>query len=545
MSDSAREFERLLSAVADGSLDAVGRDRLNALIREDATRADAYLDHLAAHAMLRREFGSERSVMLEQPTVTEEAHVEAADVSPVAKVGTPRVRRFAYGVAAALVMAGAAAAAYFAVAAMQPEPTPAPGPIVATLIDAQDARWNTEPVSPGMPIRRGVLELAAGRIELQTLSGVSVMIEAPTRVRFDSAQAAALEYGNVAARVPEGAIGFKVATPGVGVVDLGTEFDVRVDGEGWTEVRVYDGSVRLDYRGGGSRVVTAGSGMAVGADGASREIAGPIQRYTFIEDREIAAERWLRMSNKLTEDPALVAHYRFDDSLRGDRLVNSVDPTGGLNGRITGAAIEPGRHVNKKSLRFHGEGSEDRIVIGETSSPGTPLDEQAWGDTFKGGYTVAVWFKVNELDKVYNTLAVQEGRNWRLVRNHSKRALTFNTGHPEPHHSLNGSTPIDDGRWHLAVITQEPAPGSGMTKCLYIDGKLEAKHTTWWRPKPNGLPIYVGYNDAVPGLGGNVFNGWIDELIVFRKAITPKRIKEIYELGKPLEESSQGKETEQ
>lgn len=542
MSDRTREFEQLLSGVADGSLDAAGRGRLNEMIREDATRADAYLDHLAAHALLRREFGSEKSVMLEQPAVHAEACVEPAAEGSRSMAIAPARRVRVFAIAAALLLAGVAVAVYVAIVSSQPEPAPTPGPIVGTLIDTQGARWNSEPVSPGMPVRQGVLDLAEGRIELQTLSGVSVMIEAPTRVRFDTAQAASLEYGNVAARVPQGAVGFKVATPGVGVVDLGTEFDVRVDGAGWTEVRVYDGSVRLDYRGGGSRVVTAGSGMAVSADGASREIDGPVARVTFVEDREIAAERWMRFSNKLAEDPGLVAHYRFDDSLLGDRLVNSVDPTGSLNGRITGATIEPGRHITKKSLRFHGDGTDDKLVIGEPSSPGTPLDEQAWGDTFKGGFTVAVWFKVNEFDIAHNTLVVQEDRNWRVVRDALKPSLTFNTGHPTPTHALSGNTPVDDGRWHLAVITQEPAPQRGVTKCLYIDGKLEAKHTTWWRPKPNGLPLYVGYNEAVKG--GNVFNGWIDELIVFRKALSPERIEQLYENGKPLEEPSQGKDPE-
>lgn len=529
MSESTREFDRLLSAVADGSLDAAGRSRLNALIREDATRADAYLDHLAAHALLRREFGSERSVMLEGP----ESRIVEKDESPSTPEIAPtlRIPTFAYGLAAAMLLAGVVVAIYVINASLQPDPEPLPGPIVATLIDTQGARWNSEPVSNGMPVRQGVLDLAAGRIELQTLTGVSVMIDGPARIRFDSAQAAALDYGNVAARVPNGAIGFKVATPGVGVVDLGTEFDVRVDSAGWTEIRVYDGAVRLEYRGGGSRIVKAGGGMAVSADGESSEITGPTQRYTFIEDHEVAAERWLRFANKLAEDPALVAHYRFDDSLVGDQLVNAIDPSGPLTGRITGTSIEPGRHITKKSLRFHGVDSKDRVVIGESGD---------WGDTFKDAFTVAVWFKVNELDIAHNTLAVQEERTWRLVRSGVGDQLTFNTGFPDPNHALGGKTRIDDDRWHLATITYEPKPNGGAIKRLYIDGKLDREHHTWWRLKRNDRPIWVGYNEAVPG--GNVFNGWIDELIIFNSALNEKRIHELYEVGKPHEPLSKGKE---
>lgn len=446
-------------------------------------------------------------------------------------------------IAAAVLVAGIAIAVI--VSLVSEAPVEPERPVVATLIDAQGVHWNSEPIRMGSPVRAGEFELASGRVELQTLSGVTIAIDGPAHLRWKTSQSAALSYGSLTARVPENAVGFNIATPGVGVVDLGTEFGVAVDDSGTTEVRVYDGAVRLDFQTGESRIVRAGSGWAIARDGRASAIDTSAARVVFVEDREIAAERWLRFANELGKDPGLVAHYRFDDTLTSGELVNSKDPTGPLVGRITGASIEPGRHFGKSALRFHGDGSEDRVVIGESSSPGTPLVEQAWGDTFKGAFTVAVWFKVNEFDKAFNTLAVQEGRNWRLVRNQLKPTLTFNTGHPEPNHALTGNTPIDDGRWHLAVITQEPVPGSGVTKRLYIDGKLEAKHTTWWRPKPNGRPIYVGFNDAVPQLGGNVFNGWIDELIVFRKAITPERIEELYEHGKPLEEHSQGKETEQ
>jgi hypothetical protein len=53
-----------------------------------------------------------------------------------------------------------------------------------------------------------------------------------------------LHRGQLSARVPEIAIGFRVDAPGVNVVDLGTEFSLAVDGSGQPKVHVFKGKVR-------------------------------------------------------------------------------------------------------------------------------------------------------------------------------------------------------------------------------------------------------------------------------------------------------------
>jgi hypothetical protein len=78
------------------------------------------------------------------------------------------------------------------------------------------------------------------------------------------------DRGQLAAFVPPQAVGFTVATPLVGVVDLGTEFDLNVAPNGETEVYVRTGKVALQSpaRAGPSvqpRHLSAGSAVRVAA----------------------------------------------------------------------------------------------------------------------------------------------------------------------------------------------------------------------------------------------------------------------------------------
>ena len=95
------------------------------------------------------------------------------------------------------------------------------------------------------------LDLAAGLVEVTFLDGAQVVLEGPTQFEVHGADLAELHQGRIAAMVPERARGFEVATNGLNVVDLGTEFGVLAEGEE-TEVHVFRGLVMahvLDARG--------------------------------------------------------------------------------------------------------------------------------------------------------------------------------------------------------------------------------------------------------------------------------------------------------
>ena len=113
---------------------------------------------------------------------------------------------------------------------------------VATLLEASNAVWERDRV-PGDVFGPEEIHLLKGDAKLELADGAILNVSAPTRLKLNSADDVLLSSGQIAATVPERAIGFKVNTPTSQIVDLGTEFDVVVDDIGETDVFVRSGKV--------------------------------------------------------------------------------------------------------------------------------------------------------------------------------------------------------------------------------------------------------------------------------------------------------------
>ena len=120
-------------------------------------------------------------------------------------------------------------------------------PYLAIVIDqSSDAKWagKDAPRGLGHALGRGRARLESGEATLQLDNGVELQLRGPAELEMLSVDHGVLHRGQLSARVPEGAIGFRVDAPGVNVVDLGTEFSLAVDGSGQPKVHVFKGKVR-------------------------------------------------------------------------------------------------------------------------------------------------------------------------------------------------------------------------------------------------------------------------------------------------------------
>ncbi|MEM9111252.1 MAG: FecR domain-containing protein [Planctomycetota bacterium] len=132
-----------------------------------------------------------------------------------------------------------------------PEPEPAPPPfvpneIVATLTAVHDAQWAEGAYAPGARLRVGDrLNLTAGFAEITTARGAVSVLEAPAVVELmGDDNGLRLHAGKLVGKVHASrAKGFTVYTPGMRVVDLGTEFGVSADRRAGTQVHVFEGEV--------------------------------------------------------------------------------------------------------------------------------------------------------------------------------------------------------------------------------------------------------------------------------------------------------------
>jgi len=133
-------------------------------------------------------------------------------------------------------------------------PTPGvegPAPI-ARLVKADGCKWadGQAAMAEDCELEIGsVLELLDGVASIEYADGVRVSLEGPAKFEVTSSGTGTLHTGQLSATVPKEAIGFTIHTPALMVVDLGTQFGVRVDDATQTEVHVFQGEVETQTQG--------------------------------------------------------------------------------------------------------------------------------------------------------------------------------------------------------------------------------------------------------------------------------------------------------
>ncbi|MEO0445997.1 MAG: FecR domain-containing protein [Verrucomicrobiota bacterium] len=213
-----KTLTELCGKVRDDSISPEELHQLEALIQANPEARDYYVHFMTFHALLE-----------DLPPVREEGESNAS----------PRVTFLP--VWAALAGVGVATMILsFLLVHRSDDQTPT----VATLLFSEDCRWKS-PQAPeeGQRLREGRLELKQGIAVLRSDSGAEVILSGPTQLDLVSASHAKLHFGEVVVRAEQGAEGFTVGTPASDMVDLGTEFAVRVERSGTTELHVHDGEV--------------------------------------------------------------------------------------------------------------------------------------------------------------------------------------------------------------------------------------------------------------------------------------------------------------
>jgi hypothetical protein len=197
----------------------------------------------------------------------------------------------------------------------------------AILLESVNANWEDSTLS----LRKGdqlysnkSLSLSTGIIEVQTLRGVWITIEGPAEFEFTKEADCYLKYGRMYAHVGSQGIGFTVSTTNAKVIDLGTEFGVRAEKTGETELHVIKGKTTMVS--GGSwlnkqtQSVLAGQARKISIDGLK------------VDDIPVLQKEFARGIDTQTKTV-----------WRGERI-DLADIAGGGNGLGTGtpgAAIDP------------------------------------------------------------------------------------------------------------------------------------------------------------------------------------------------------------
>lgn len=300
------EARDLIWQLCEDLLPPEGADRLEQFMRAHREIRTLYFELVQLHAALLQRGGSfllhqpespagEESPNLSDAMILPALHLprtemELASEAPAAAASTgkrpkqkprsshstttgkPRLVRW-LGAAAVLLAIGLAAALLLHRSWSFP----------ATIADSFDARFDTDNLSASVGTRLAAEhkeKLSQGLVQLALAGGARVLVEAPAEFSIDSDNAMSLDSGSISAVAEGPAHGFKVITPTATVVDLGTEFGVKVSDSRATNVQVFRGSVVAFPRSPGSgeplpgETLSAGESVKVASGVVTREAGG-------------------------------------------------------------------------------------------------------------------------------------------------------------------------------------------------------------------------------------------------------------------------------
>ena len=424
------------------------------------------------------------------------------------------------------------------------EPTKPVGFVVATLTAEHDAVWDRRPGQDLYPGQR--FTLISGFAEITTLRGAKALLQAPATIEtIYSDNAIRLHRGKLVGRCETpGSKGFVVHTPGVDVVDLGTEFGVEVDQASGCTVLVMSGSVRVQPTEASPHafepvVLRQDDARRVDPETGGLETIAVTEAPVFYADPSQSY-----FAAVMAAEP--VAYWRFDEARAGE-IVNAAAP-GRHDLRVVGSAM-----IDRTGL-FGNAGRIDRLAdsLGFFQMDGE-LDEVSDQDTL----TFECWFRAEtvhhgtllsfyqegfgkikhvvhiELQPDYDTSA-RGNSGWmkQAVRFADCSEPSFNAAAGT---NIYSNDPYSLGSWHHVVAVKE----SGRIR-LYLDGELTAESDTG-RDIAADAKISLGLVQVTPTPAkdptqdpNRPLHGWIDEVAVYSRALDANEIRAHWSLGKGL-----------
>jgi uncharacterized repeat protein (TIGR01451 family) len=191
---------------------------------------------------------------------------------------------------------------------------------------------------------------------------------------------------------------------------------------------------------------------------------------------------------------------------------NANDIAGTNNGTlVNGVSFVPG----EVGQAFSFDGVSSYVSIPDSPSL----------DTFVSSITIETWIKMNQLTADWNWegIVTKGNSSWRLQVTAGAKTVTFSATGVSPNGDLYGSRNVYDGQWHHVAAVYD-----GTNMFLYVDGTLDVSQPATGSISQNSYPGCIGENAEAPGL---LFKGMIDEVSIYKRALTASEIQLIYATG--------------
>ena len=417
---------------------------------------------------------------------------------------------------------------------------------VAVIAAEAGAVWGPESegaaeLREGAAVAPGRLLLEEGLAQIDFFGGASISLSAPAEIELIGPDEAVLHRGRLRADVPPAARGFEIRVGEVLIEDLGTSFGLSVGDDQTGDVVVFDGEVRAIGADGNPISLFGGDAAQLREGEAVPQPLALAGEFPDIEEvfagsgtrDERRYHAWKEASEDLRLDPRLVAYYDFENLAPTSRRLRNraVQGSGSeLDGGIVGARVAEGRWKGKTALDFRSEGDRVRFDI-----PGE------WD-----AITLFAWVRIDALDRHLNSLFLtdyfdENEIHWQLSDSGHMHFASSPMGvvdipeHNRRFYSEEFWNPSMSGQWMLLAVTAETGVGK---VTHYVNGRALSIADGTQMHKPLE-PMRIGeadlgnWSDPIWDHSIRTLNGRVDEFAIFREALSPEEIAEIYEVGRP------------
>ena len=193
-------------------------------------------------------------------------------------------------------------------------------------------------------------------------------------------------------------------------------------------------------------------------------------------------------------DPSLIAWYQFEG--------NAEDSSGNeLHGTEHG---DPDYAEGFYGLALDLDGDGDYIDCGK--DPKFDITETI---------TFAYWIKVRQFDRQWNTVIAKGDDSWRSSRADTNMFMEAAVSGTSGNY-VYCVTPVDDGQWHHIAAVYD-----GSEFMIYVDGKKDISEASTGTITVSTYNVFIGENSQATG---RFWNGWIDDLRIYDRALSDDEI---------------------
>jgi hypothetical protein len=515
MTEYKEQLQVLFEKMLQDGMSPAERVSFEKLIQSSKEARAYYVELCQMHAMLSEEHGAFASGMgtFKKPNTSKKSKA---------------ILRFVFSLAALLAIGFIIP---LAIQSKKPDSkTPFRGEAVATLSGSIGAQFSFGGVDgkalvEGDTLHQGVYELTKGLIEISYNNGARLIVESPSLFEIINEKEIGLKDGQLSATIPPAATGFTVHGSGVSIVDLGTEFSVYASSGKFLETHVYKGLVQLDLHfetgdrsfelpaGQAVRILAGSSGpVPAGIDLKDdffiRSINEPSSKYAdLIMSKEPVAYYPMSISSdsETLKDRSI---YKNDGRAADVKDQSSLWSAGKIGSAIqlSGSNHKAYVYVSDYPKAEHGKISVVGWVNAE-SRPSWATIVKNWGNRLYGQFH----FGLNPAGLLDVEISPKGG----------------------DHIHITESTSFPLKSWqHVAFVHD------GKTVRVYRNGEVVAQGDVDGLNYPVALKkmsIGTKLDDyelmPAPGSPGH-WDGRLDEIAIFNKALSTEEIRELYDISK-------------